>query len=636
MNKIKLSILLLFFVTFSIFSQEKKYNTYKAEKGETIQTISRKFTITPFTLLQLNPDIKDGIVEGQLIIVPNKNYKPALDKEIKGDYIKDGFLYHKVIPKENYYRLKKQFGVAKRILRKYNPSLRTGNPRAGEVIKIPVKKGYQSESTRIEVVTTKPYLVRPKETKHSISRRFGISIEKLEELNPQIKDGLKMATIIKVPNTEAIPDTNEGYVLHKVEKGETFFSLGQLFKLSQEQLITFNPELNDGVKEGMLIKIPKNTSEENSSVFVANITSNTELKIAMMLPFMSGNEINFNNNAKDKSVRRAARTLNRVTDFYLGALMALDSVKKQGVSVSVKVFDTQNRTSTISTILRTNDFSDVDAIVGPMFLNNVKFVSQSLRLDSVAIISPASSKDHMVFASKNMVKEMPSDELLTNKVLDYIKKKYNGQRIIVIADDKKENVLKVNKIVAKLNELDSLQKVMVLKPEEGYIKPDFFREAILEDKENWIVLITEDNVVTADVINNLGVLPEEVKATLFAFHRKSNFDKVDNNFLARINFHYPTSSFVDYENEKTKMFIQKYKAINHAEPTEYAFKGFDITYDALVRLASHSNIENAFNSGVSERTSCIFQYTKNPKKGFENKGIYLIKYDGLNLAKVED
>jgi len=141
MNRIKLSILLFFLVIFSIFSQEKKYLTYKAQKGETVQTISRKFVITPFTLLQLNPDIKGGIIEGQLIIVPNKNYKPVLEKEIKGDYVKDGFLFHIVLPKENYFRLKKQFGVPKRILRKYNPSLRAGDLRAGEIIKIPVKKG---------------------------------------------------------------------------------------------------------------------------------------------------------------------------------------------------------------------------------------------------------------------------------------------------------------------------------------------------------------------------------------------------------------------------------------------------------------------------------------------------------------
>ncbi len=627
MNKIKLSLVLLFLVTFSVFSQGKKYTTYQAQKGETIQTISIKFSITPYSLLQLNPDIKDGIAENQLIIVPNKNYKPELDKEVETDYVKDGFLYHKVLPKENYFRLKKQFGIPKRILRKHNLSLRTGNLTAGQIIKIPVKKEFKLASSEVIVTDTKLYIVKPKETKYKIARRYGISIEKLEELNPEIKEnGLKMAQIIKVPNTIEIPDAIQGVSTHKIEKGQTLFSLSQQFKISQEQLIATNPDLKEGVKEGMLIKIPTELLVENTSVFVPHIPLHKQLKIAMMLPFTGRkSNLDFKKN----------KTLNRVTDFYLGALLALDSVKKQGLSVSVKVFDTQNSTSTLSNILRENNFNDTDAIVGPMFLNNVRFISQNIRLDSVAIISPASSKDHGVFASKNTVKQMPSDELLTAKILDYIKSNYTNQHLIVIADDKKENESKINKIVAKLNVLDSVQNVVVLKPEDGYIKPELYRKTIIEDKENWIVLITDDNVVTVDVVNNLGVLPKEINATLFALDYGNSFDKVINDHLARINFHYPTANFVDYQDNQVKKFIQKYKAVNHAEPSEYAFKGFDITYDTLLRLATFPDTESAFNGGVSERTSCKFQYTNNLDKGFENKGIFLIKYDGLNLKKVE-
>ena len=254
------------------------------------------------------------------------------------------------------------------------------------------------------------------------------SVERLEELNPHIKEGLKLAEIIKVPDTREIPDIKEGFITHQIETKETLFSLSQQFKISQEQLTLLNPDLKDGVKEGMLIKIPIELSAENTNVFTPNIPLNKQLKIAMMLPFTGRkSNLDFKKN----------RTLNRVTDFYLGTLIALDSVKKQGLSVSVKVFDTQNSTSVISSLLRTGRFNDVDAIVGPMFLNNVKFVSQNLRLDSVAIISPASSKDHAVFTSRNMIKEMPSDELLTSKVLDYIKKNYTNQRLVVIADDKK-------------------------------------------------------------------------------------------------------------------------------------------------------------------------------------------------------
>lgn len=629
MNKIKLSILLLFIVTISIFSQEKKYTTYRAQQGETVYSISKKFLITPNDLLQLNPDLKDGINAGQLIIVPNKNYQPELNNEFEGDYVKDGYLFHKILPKENYYRLKKKYGVPKRLLRKHNLSLRIGNLKAGEIIKIPVKKGFRLVPVNLAKAETKLYIVKPKETKYKIARRYGISIEKLEELNPELKEnGLKMAQIIKVPNSDEIPDANENFSIHKIEKGETLFSLSQQFGISQKQLLDLNSDLIEGVKEGMLIKIPfGGPFDENTSVFVANIPVNSKIKIAMMLPFTGRNQtLDFKKN----------KTLDRVTDFYLGAMIALDSVKKQGLSVLVEVFDTQNNPTTISNILRTNDFRNIDAIIGPMFLNNVKLITQNLKKDSVAIISPASSKDHTLFASKNMIKEVPSNQLLINKMLDYVKRNYSNQHLIVITDDKKENELKVNEIIANLNLLDSINKVLVLKPEEGYIKPELFKSAILEDKENWIIFASDENEedLTANVVNSLGVLPEEFNITLFCLNHGKNFDKIDNNFLARVNFHYPTSNFVNYDDVGVQRFIKKYNQINHVDPSEYAFKGFDITYDVLLRLATYKDTEEAFDSGISERTSSKFEYIEKLEKGFENKGVYIIKYDGLNLVNV--
>jgi LysM repeat protein len=593
MNKFKLSLLLLFLVTFSIFSQEKKYTTYQVQKGETLESITRKLAITPHDLLQLNPDIKEGVAENQLLIIPNKNYNPALDIKI-GDYIKEGFLFHKVLPKENYFRLKQQFGVPKRILRKYNLALRT----------------------------------RPKETKYSIARRYGISIERLEELNPEIKEGLKLAQIIKVPDTKEIPNLEENFVTHQVEKGETIFSLSQIFKMSQEQLIEINPELTAGLKEGMLIKIPTAITAENKSIFTPNIPVDKHLNVAILLPFST----NKGNLDFEKD-----RTLNIVTDFYLGALEALNLLKKQGLSVTAQVFDTENKKSTISNILRMNDFGEVDAIIGPMFMDNVEFVTNSFKHDSLAIISPVSSKDHSMFASNNLIKEMPSEERLSDAMILYLQKNYTNQQLVLIADSisTPNYELRLKGITKKLNELDSLHEVIVLRPENGYIKPDLFKESILEDKGNWIVLFTEEEVLISDAVNNLGVLPKEFDITLFCLNYGKNFERVDNNFLARVNFHYPTASFVDLEDIEVQKFINRFKANNYVEPSEYAFKGFDMTYDALLRLATYSDVGSAFDGGISERMSCKFHYTKNPNKGFENNGVFLVKYDGLNLVNVE-
>ncbi|HBK71551.1 MAG TPA: hypothetical protein DDZ39_07855, partial [Flavobacteriaceae bacterium] len=91
----------------------------------------------------------------------------------KGDYVKGGILYHKVLVKENYFRLKKKYRVSKRTLRKYNAVLKTGGLIAGQIIKIPVKKGYKVDIEVKEIIaedkTTKPYLVKASETKPVIA-----------------------------------------------------------------------------------------------------------------------------------------------------------------------------------------------------------------------------------------------------------------------------------------------------------------------------------------------------------------------------------------------------------------------------------------------------------------------------------
>ncbi len=636
MNKLKLTVLLFFLIIVSVFSQEKPYITYQVKKGETVFSVSKQFQTTTQNILKLNPDIKgNAISEDQILIVPNKKFstEPNIDD---GDYVKGGFLYHKVLVKENYFRLKKEYGVSKRTLKKYNSVLKRGGLVAGQVIKIPVKKGRKIEtrSATVEDKSTKPYLVKVSETKYMIARRYGIKVKELEALNPEIKESLNENSIIKVPNRREIPDlVEEGIIMYQVEKKETLFSLSQKFAISQAQLLEHNPELSKGVKEGVIIKVPKSVTFTNNQIFRPSSLSNKQLKVAILLPFMGGKTIDFNE--KTTSSKKLTRTLNIVTDFYLGAEMALDSLKKQGLSISVKVFDTKNSLTTTSTILKTNQFNNVDVVIGPMFLQNVKFVSRSLENEKAAIISPVSSKNHAVFASKNTVQDSPSNEALSEKVLTYIAKNYDNQNLIVITDDVKGNKAKYDRIIASLNKLDSTQKVRILTPIKGYIKPELFRRNLLNGKENWIVLLTADHSITNDVVQNLGVLPEKMKATLFALHYKGNFDKVQNQHLARVNFHFPTASFIDYEDVKVKQFVNKYNRKNHTDPSEYAFKGFDVTYDALIRLATATMVNSAFSGGISERTSSKFQYINNSGKGFKNKGIYLVKYDGLNLVNVE-
>ena len=64
---------------------------------------------------------------------------------------------------------------------------------------------------------------------------------------------------------------------------------------------------------------------------------NSSIKLALLLPFKANENIS----KEAKNIFSKNKSLaNIVTDFYMGAEIAIDSIKKQGVSVETKVFDT--------------------------------------------------------------------------------------------------------------------------------------------------------------------------------------------------------------------------------------------------------------------------------------------------------
>lgn len=630
MKHIKLIVILFLIGYSSIFSQDKKFITYKVKDGETVQSISKALAITPYDLLKLNPDIKDNVAGGEIIIVPNKAYDPLLDinnADLSGigdkDIIVDKYIYHEVAPKETIYSIVKSFNISSDELNQNNPFLASDGLKIGQVIKIPLTIN-EAQVENIDK-NTQPYLVKPKETKYSIAKKFGLTIEYLEKLNPKIaQNGLQIGDVIVVP-MEIVASGNEDFIIYEVQKLETMYSLTHKFSVSAAELEVLNPELFNGVREGMLIKIP-NKTKENKIEFVDLIPEGKRLNIAMMLPFKSNRDsLDFEND----------RLLKITSDFYLGALMAIDSLKKQGLSVRLKVYDTENDKKISDRISKEIQLQEFDAVVGPMFLNNVKAVSNNLKYGKPLIISPISTKDHSNISNKKLVQERASLEHHTNEMMEFIKSNYEDQDLIVIKNESERSEVQFNRIINDIRALNPEKEVQVLEPKDGYIKPEVFkvfRDTLDRDIVNWFFLTDNDPAYLGDVFNNLGVFPEVDSLMLFSFEKDRNYNRIDNNFLARVNFHYPTNSFVDQETVSYQNFENSFRRKYYDLPSEYAVEGFDLTYDLLMRLATGSDI---IEQGVSERISTKYEFIENTSGSIVNKGIFIIKYDGLNLKVME-
>jgi LysM repeat protein len=625
MKHIKLVVILFLFAWVGAFAQDKKFITYKVKEGETVQSISKALSITPYDLLKLNPDIKDNVSQDDLLIIPNKQYDPLGDISIADlsgvgdkDIIVDQFIYHEVLPKETIYSIVKSFNVTSEDLNKNNPFLVANGLRIGQVIKIPLK--IDDTELKAKDANTQPYLVKPKDTKYSISKKYNISIDYLEELNPKIaENGLQIDDVIIVP-IETVTSVEDEFLIYEVQNLETMYSITRKFGITEEEMLALNPEVSNGIKEGMLIKVP-NMSDVDKPLFIDNIPAETQLKIAMMLPFKSKRDsLNFEGD----------RLLNITTDFYFGALIAIDSLKKQGLSVQMKVFDTENNKQVSRKISDQMELQEFDAVIGPLFLSNVKVVSDNLKYGKPLIISPISTKNHSDIVNNKLVQERASLANQTEEMMDYIKANYENQDLIVIKNESQRSQEQYDRIIADLQALNPEKEVKVLEPKDGYIKPDefrVFRDTLERNIVNWFFITDNDPAYLGDVFNNLGVFPEADSLLVFGFEKDRNFNKIDNNFLARVHFHYPTNTFIDHDSSAFKNFESIYRRKYYGRPSSFAIEGFDMTYDLLQRLANSPDI---IEQGVSERIGTKYDFIENTSGGIINKGIYIIKYEGLS------
>ncbi|MDX1463676.1 MAG: peptidoglycan-binding protein, partial [Marinirhabdus sp.] len=84
-------------------------------------------------------------------------------------------------------------------------------------------------------------------------------------------------------------------------------------------------------------------------------------------------------------------------------------------------------------------------------------------------------------------------------------------------------------------------------------------------------------------------------------------------------------------------FLISYKNKYGVLPNRFAVRGFDVTYDVLLRLASGEDVYDATNAEFeTEYVENKFRYSKKLFKGYENKAMYILKFDEtLNFEVVE-
>jgi LysM repeat protein len=107
------------------------------------------------------------------------------------------------------------------------------------------------------------YTVQEGEGLFAIGRKFEISPEDIDKANPEIKNGLKAGQQILIPvkhktvsSTKPAGKSTPQFIQHRVEKKQTLFAISRKYNVSQEDIRKYNPEIQNGFKDGIVLRIP--------------------------------------------------------------------------------------------------------------------------------------------------------------------------------------------------------------------------------------------------------------------------------------------------------------------------------------------------------------------------------------------
>nr|WP_281503799.1 LysM peptidoglycan-binding domain-containing protein [Arenibacter sp. F26102] len=612
------------------------YISHRTKRKETLFGISKRYNISEDDIKRYNKELYSvQLKKGMILKIPKyKRVDPA-----EKAFIEDNYVIYTVQPKETRWSIANKYGITIDSLLVLNPKLSkiTDYLSSGQELLLPKLLGSTIKDQETQLYNS--YTVPPKQTFYSLEKKFGLTSSEIIALNPEIKErgGLKEGMVLRIPvqKVETGEVNIENYNFYEVKPKQTEFSLTRKFGVTYKELLDLNPELKDGLKAGMVLKLPKDQTG-NFDVKNALILDKINLKdsinklnrpkLIFLLPFRL-DRLDLNDNVATKNAIENRKDVRYSLGLYSGAMVALDSIAKLGVSVDVKTYDTQLDLNRTKGILQRENLIGVSAIFGPLEPQSLKEVAMQAAEYGVPVVAPLTEKSDL--SLNNVFFALPSEKVMEDHMMTYVEGIRTKENIVIIADQK--NKPTESALMMKFPGA----KIVALK-EDRTVDIDKISKILSLENENWVFLETDQaNVVyhVGSLLNSL--INKEISIRLFTTDKNKAFDSevVSYSHLSNLRFTYPSAS----REAEANGFLKAYRNKYGSNPDEYAVRGFDLTMDMLLKLAYKNDLVIASKLiGETEYIGNKFNYIKDISSGYYNRASYILGYENMRMMELED
>ena len=586
-NRIFCSILLAAACSFGALAQENQsYFLHTIEKGQSLYSISSMYGVTQSDIVKLNPGSDEKIYVGRALRIP----RTAANTQTE--------TFHTIAQGETLYRLTVKYGVSVKAICDANPGLSAENFRIGQVIRIP-------SADKTDVVTT------------------------------------ENAAEIEIPAIQG-PVQSRCRDMHKVKRKETVYSISREYGLTEAELIAANPELKgeNKIKKGTFLCIPYPTAQVETAAKPKIVPSDTELfsknkksterfstiKMAVILPFL------------DVAKGEAAR----MVEYYEGLLMAVDSLKRGGISIDLYTYNSGPETASLNSILSKNEMKDMDIIFGPLYQQHIKPLADFTQKNDIRLVIPFTSKDNSVFRNPSIYQINTPQSYLYSEVYDHFVRQFPNANVIFL-EASTGTKDKADFIKGLKDELKNRSIPTKSLKEDASVES--LKTVLRADRENIFIPTSGSNVTLIKILPQLTLLVRdnsESRIHLFGYPEWQTYTKDHLEAFFELDTYFYSSFYTNNLLPAAINFTKNYRRWYGKEMDDrypkYGMLGFDTGYFFLKGLSRYGS---EFESNMQRmdlvpiQTGFKFQRVNN-WGGFINKKVFFVRFTkSYELVKLD-
>ena len=531
------------------------------------------------------------------------------------------------------------------------------------------------------------HIVLEKQTLFSISKAYNVTIEDIYKYNPSVKEkGLQKNSILIIPVVEKpeqqeieAAEEKEAYaegqvkqeqqeqpVLNaedqvKKEEGgkaaseqtvhirkwyEDLDMIARKYGVTVESIMKANGLKGRKLSNRQRLIIPSSSdavpeeeipSENDSDEVAASDTTQTDDSTTSHRPgileglFFPKKDISMSLILPLKATGTSASAGNM--DFYSGVLLAVYDAGEAGTGCDLAVYDCADGRGITKESLEGRDF-----IIGPVSRGDLTSALE-LGTDTRAIISPLDQKAASLTGEfTNMIQAPTPLEIQYKDLMDWIREDMQySDRFVVITEKGAVQTEVTTQMKAAADSSGMEYKNLSYSILEGRNVTGSLEYIMTESGTNRVYIASDSEAFVNDVVRNLNLMiHKKYEVVLYAPSRIRSYETIEVENFHNTSLKVSTGYYIDYEDPRVQEFLLKYRALFNAEPTQFAFQGYDLAKFFIGMTSKYGNRwMNKLEESDASMLQSTYRFRKDGNGGYVNTGVRRIVYnEGWIVSKV--